>query len=90
MDFFRVKNLVNEFFANEFKSSGKIVELKKKEDLWVARVEVIEESDYVRKLGKADIIGLYELEIGNEGEMLGFRRLLLRERGDLIADKRGE
>ncbi|RJR06520.1 hypothetical protein C4588_07670 [Candidatus Parcubacteria bacterium] len=87
MDFVQIKNVVSEFMNENFKTTGKIVELQKNEDRWISNIEIIEESDYVRRLGKTDIIGLYEVEISFTGEVLGYKRLLLRERGNLKADK---
>ena len=90
MDFFEIRNIISDFFVNMLKSSGKIIELHKNEDRWVSKVEMIEESDYLRKLGKMDIIGVYEIEIGLDGGILGYKRLYMRERGDLTAEKGGE
>lgn len=87
MDFIQIKNAVSEFMVENFKTKGRIVELQKKEDNWISYIEIIEESDYVRKFGKTDIIGLYEVEISFTGEIMGYKRLLLRERSDLNADK---
>ena len=87
MDFVQIKNVVSEFMNEIFKTTGKIVELQKNEDRWISKIEIIEESDYVRRLGKTDIIGVYEVEISLTGEVIGYKRLLLRERGDLSEDK---
>lgn len=83
MDFAQIKNIASEFVNENFKTVGKIIELQKGEDRWISKIEIIEESDYVRRLGKTDIIGLYEVEISFIGEIVGYKRLLVRERGDL-------
>lgn len=86
MDFIQIKNIITGFISENFKTIGKIVELKKVEDGWTSKIEIIEESEYVRSLGKTDIIGLYEVHIGFEGEIIEFKRLLLRERSNLNAN----
>lgn len=83
LDFIQIRNVVIEFIKENFKNNGKIIELKKEEDKWLTNVEIIEEADYVRRLGKTDIIGLYEIEVSLSGEILGFKRILLRERSQL-------
>jgi hypothetical protein len=87
MDFIQIKKVVTDFISENFRNPGKIVKLQKDEDKWVSKIEVIEESEYVRKFGKTDIVGLYELEISLSGDVLGFKRLLLRERSDLNSNE---
>ena len=86
MNFVQIKNVVSEFMNENFKTTGKIVELQKNEDRWISKIEIIEESDYVRRFGKTDIIGLYEVHINNAGEIIEYKRLLLRERSNLNTD----
>ena len=86
MDFIQIKKVVTEFISVNFKTVGKIIELKKNEDGWISKIEIIEESEYVRSLGKSDIIGLYEVHISSDGEIVEFKRLLLRERSNINAN----
>lgn len=86
MDFIQIKKVVTEFVSTNFKTTGKLIELKKNEDGWTSKIEIIEESEYVRSLGKSDIIGLYQIHISSDGEIIEFKRLLLRERSTLNAD----
>ena len=86
MDFVKIKDVVSEFINENFKTSGKIIEIQKNEDGWISKIETIEESEYVRSLGKSDIIGLYEVHINNAGEIIEYKRLLLRERSNLNTD----
>lgn len=86
MNFVKIKDVVSEFINENFKTSGKIIEIQKNEDGWISKIETIEESEYVRSLGKSDIIGLYEVHINNTGEIIEYKRLLLRERSNLNTD----
>jgi hypothetical protein len=86
MDFIQIRDTVFEFAKENFKTNGKIIELQKKETSWIAKIEVIEESDYMRKIAKTDVIGLYEVEIDFEGQIVGYRRYQMRERGTLNQD----
>lgn len=81
--FIETRDIVQGFIKDNFKNNGKIIELQKKDDKWISDFEIIEESEYVRKLGKTDIIGLYEVEISLDGEILGYKRLVMRERSDM-------
>jgi hypothetical protein len=90
MNFIQTKKKVLEFIKDNFSVSGKIIELKKKDDKWVSYFELIEEDDYVRKFGKTDLVGLYEVELNDEGEVLGYKRILIRERTDINSSQTGE
>jgi len=82
-NFNKIRDIVHGFIKENFTISGKIIEIQKKDDKWVSNFEIIEESEYVRKLGKTDIIGLYEVEISLDGQILGYKRLIVRERSDI-------
>jgi hypothetical protein len=90
MNFIQTKKKVIEFIKENFSVSGKIIELKKKDDKWISYFELIEEDDYVRKFGKTDLVGLYEVELNDEGEVLGYKRILIRERTDINSSQAGE
>lgn len=81
--FIEIRDTVVNFIDNNFNISGRIVALQKKDDKWVCDFEIIEEAEYMRRFGKTEIIGLYEVEISLEGEIQGYKRLDVRERGDL-------
>ena len=83
MNFMQVKTVVNEFVTTNLSNLYKMVTLNKNESRWVARVEIIEEPDYLKKLGKGEIVGLYQIELDLEGEIIGYERVHLRERSDL-------
>ncbi|MEI8216510.1 MAG: gas vesicle protein GvpO [Eubacteriales bacterium] len=83
MEFIQIRDKVLEFISGNFSQTGKIIELVKKENKWVSHFEIIEESEYVRKFAKTDLVGLYEVELDDNGMVMGFKRMHLRERTDI-------
>ncbi len=51
-------------------------------DGWVAEVEVLERKAVP---DTQDLLGRYEMRFDAEGELLGFRRIMIRRRSDLEA-----
>jgi hypothetical protein len=90
MNFIEIRNKVLEFIKENFNVSGKVIELKKKDEKWISYFEVIEEDEYVRKFGKTDIVGLYEVELDDDGQVMGFRQVHRRERTDLNSTRTAE
>ncbi len=56
-----------------------IIGLNRDEDGWVAEVEVVERKSIP---DTQDLLGRYELKFDEEGELLGYRRVMLRRRSD--------
>jgi len=47
---------------------------------WRALVETMEESEYMRHLGRSDVLGLYQVHLDSELEIVSFSRKGLKER----------
>lgn len=56
-----------------------IVGLTKDNEGWVAEVEVVERKSIP---DTQDLLGRYELKFDEDGELLGYRRVMLRRRSD--------
>lgn len=56
------------------------------EDGWKALVEIIEEDEYMRRRGRKDLIGVYEMILNNELKVISYQRKELRERGTILRD----
>jgi hypothetical protein len=56
------------------KKLDSIISLNKDADGWVAEVEVLETQD---------ILGRYEMKFDPEGDLLGYKRIMLRRRADM-------
>jgi len=56
------------------------------QDGWRALVEVIEEDEYMRRRGRKDLIGVYEIVLDNDLGVRSYQRKELRERGTILRD----
>ncbi len=61
------------------KPSG-VVGIKKGEEGWIVRIELIEKISIPPSM---DILGLYEVIVDEDGNILGFERKKLRHRTDI-------
>ena len=62
------------------KDLDSVVSLNKESEGWLAEVEVLERKSVP---DTQDILGRYELKFDEEGELLGYRRIMLRRRSDM-------
>lgn len=61
-------------------------------DGWKVEAEVIEEDEYMRRLGRPEILGIYLLNLDERFDVASFRRIGMRERSSLtphISDASG-
>ncbi len=61
------------------KKVDSIVCINKEGDLWIVETEVLERKSVP---DTQDILGRYQMEFGDDGELHGFSRLLLRRRSE--------
>ena len=61
------------------KSDEGVTSLSKREDGWTVCIEVVERKGIPDTM---DILGLYEISVNNEGDLLSVERKKLRKRGD--------
>lgn len=64
------------------KNVDNISSLTRDDDGWVAEVEVLERKSVP---DTQDLLGRYEMKFDADGELLGYRRILIRRRSDLEA-----
>lgn len=76
-----MKTVLKFFNTDLHKRSGEIVGVSKTDEGWKVEIEVIEESEYMRKHGRNDLMALYEVNLSNELDVLGYARMSTRERG---------
>ena len=62
------------------KELDSIISLKKDPEGWMAEVEVLERKSVP---DTQDILGRYEMKFDLEGELLGYKRIMLRRRSDM-------
>lgn len=62
------------------KNLDSIISLNKDPEGWMAEVEVLERKSVP---DTQDILGRYEMKFDLEGELLGYKRIMLRRRSDM-------
>ncbi|MDD5734078.1 MULTISPECIES: gas vesicle protein GvpO [Methanothrix] len=62
------------------KKIDSIISLNKDVEGWVAEVEVLERKSVP---DTQDILGRYEMKFDPDGELLGYKRIMLRRRADM-------
>ena len=62
------------------KDLDSVVSLNKDSEGWLAEVEVLERKSIP---DTQDILGRYEMKFDEEGELLGYKRIMLRRRSDM-------
>jgi len=69
------------FFDKHLGKQGEVIGISREQEGWTAEIEVVEESDYMRKHGRNDLMAIYEVEINENFEIMRFERKRIRERG---------
>jgi len=77
----KIINIVKDFFSEVLKKPGDVIAVYPQPDEgWKVHIEVPEDSEYMRKRARDDLMALYEVLVDKEFQILGFERLSLRER----------
>ena len=74
-----VKKAQEEFASLSKLPVNAVIGLAKREEGWVVSLEAVERRAIPDTM---DVLGLYEVRLDNEGNLLGFERKKLRKRGD--------
>lgn len=62
-------------------NSPKLIGINKEEDGWHITVEIIEKPSKVINL---EILGIYDVQLDGSGNLLGFERIRMRKRSDIL------
>lgn len=89
MDIHQLVSDVKTFFQSVLEKEANVIGVKRRENGWIVQVETIEDSDYQRRRALDDVVGIYEVEVSGNLEILGYKRISLRERDEIgqIDDK---
>lgn len=71
------------FFETVLEKTGRVIEVNKTSDDWLVVVEAVEESDYMRRFGRGEILGIYEVKIDSNLDVISYTRKELKERSSL-------
>jgi len=83
MDIQQLVNDVKAFFQSILEKEANVIGVRRRENGWIVQVETIEDSDYQRRRALDDVVGLYEVEVDSNLEILGYKRIGLRERDEI-------
>ena len=73
--------IVVRFFEEVLDKPGRLIAVEPdSEGGWRALVETVEESEYMRRLGRSEMMGLYEVQVDSELEIVSYNRKGLKER----------
>ena len=76
-----VSQTVAKFFEEVLGKTGRVITVEPNgEGGWRALVETMEESEYMRHLGKSDLLGLYEVHLDAHMGIVSYSRKGLKER----------
>lgn len=83
MDIQQLVNDVKSFFQVVLEKEANVIGVKRRENGWIVQVETIEDSDYQRRRALDDVVGIYEVEVDANLDILGYKRISLRERDEI-------
>ncbi|CAM3841423.1 gas vesicle protein GvpO [Alkalicoccus chagannorensis] len=85
-----VMKVVKEFFEEHLNPVHRITSVNNKGNYVEAGVEVIEEKEYMKRYGRDQLIGMYQVRLNNKMEVTSFERIGLRKRTSTIEEKEKE
>jgi hypothetical protein len=71
---------VRAFFEEVLGKAARVIALDSDPQGWRVVVEAVEDSDYLRRLGRSDLLGIYEVHVNHELEVVSYTRKGLRDR----------
>ncbi len=80
-----VTQAVMSFFEQVLDKTGRVIAVDPDGDGWRVLFETVEESDYMSRLGKSHMLGLYEVHVDSTLEIVSYSRKGLKERTALAA-----
>jgi len=83
VDIQQLVNDVKSFFQVVLEKEANVIGVKRRENGWIVQVETIEDSDYQRRRALDDVVGIYEVEVDANLDILGYKRISLRERDEI-------
>ena len=76
------------FFEDVLQKTARVIEVDRAEegDGWWALLEAVEESEFMRKYGRGDMLGLYEVNLDKAFQVTSYSRRGLKERTAVTSD----
>ncbi|MDR0137820.1 gas vesicle protein GvpO [Metabacillus idriensis] len=73
---------IEHFFTEHLSAPHKIPSVEPEDDGYRAVVEIIEEKEYMRKYARDEMVGVYEVKLNHENEVISYSRIYLKNRGE--------
>lgn len=86
MSITKIVTEVKFFFEQVLGRQAHVIGVERAEEGWAIQVETVEESEYMRARAMDDIVGLYEVKMNNNLEIISYERIALRERAVINSD----
>jgi len=75
-----VTQTVVSFFEEVLNKTGRVIAVESEGEGWRVLLETVEESDYMTRVGRSHMLGLYEVHVDQDVEIVSYTRKGLRER----------
>ena len=86
MSITKIVTEVKSFFEQVLGKEAHVIGVERSDNGWHVQVETVEESQYMRARALDDIVGLYEVRIDDNLEIVSYERIALRERAVIDGD----
>lgn len=83
MDVAKANKAVLRFFQEELEKTGRVIELQETPEGCMVLVETVEESDYMRRIARDDMVAVYEVKLNQNFEVTAYRRKSMRVRSEV-------
>lgn len=88
-NFMEAKDIILDFAEENFDTRGEVIKLDKVESGWQGELEITRIDEYRKNHAKPQMVERYEIELGEDDEVVSFERVETRSRGEVDWD-RGE
>ena len=90
MSVIKATEAARRFFEDVLHRNARVIEVDRADDAsgWWALVETVEESEYMRKYGRGEMMGLYEVNLDEDFQIASYSRRGLKERTAVSSEVR--
>ncbi|KZZ83467.1 gas vesicle protein GvpO [Bacillus sp. SJS] len=73
---------IEQFFSEYLTPPHKIPSVEPDDEGFRALVEIIEEKEYMRKYARDEMVGVYDVKLNSQNEVISYSRKYLKHRGE--------
>ncbi len=82
-NFLEAKEIILDFAEENFGTRGEVIKLSKAGEGWEGELELTRIDEYRKKHAKPQMVERYEIELGEDDEVVSFERVETRSRGEV-------